>query len=306
MLSFTGAGYFIGETEIGASFPFITSEFQQIEKKKILPKPKSFYSKRKTSNVFTGSTIEQFSFFSVLNDPSLSKIVGLNGEIIKKYDSSPAPVKKIQSSQKIHRKKSTPVSPVQIKKASSKIAVPHLSPFLPKKAKVEAGRSITLGPASRWPLDNPGSSGTPLTGGEELNNERTSQTLPSESQSPANIRSSGTLAVSKLALLEGAESSSHVNIGSSGTQAEQSLLGIVSYVVQVSAFRQWQHAQSLKAALEKKGYAAFIGKVELPGNKGTWYRVYIGRYFNQAGAKMAAARFYREENRQAMVVRQTG
>jgi len=274
MLSFTGAGYFIGETEIGASFPFITSEFQQIEKKKILPKPKSFYSKRKTSNVFTGSTIEQFSFFSVLNDPSLSKIVGLNGEIIKKYDSSPAPVKKIQSSQKIHRKKSTPVSPVQIKKASSKIAVPHLSPFLPKKAKVEAGRSITLGPASRWPLDNPGSSGTPV--------------------------------VSKLALLEGAESSSHVNIGSSGTQAEQSLLGIVSYVVQVSAFRQWQHAQSLKAALGGKGYAAFIGKVELAENKGTWYRVYIGRYFNQAGAKMAAARFYREENRQAMVVRQTG
>ena len=151
MLSCTGAGYFIGETEIRASFPFITSQFQQIEKKKNIPKPKSFYSNRKTSNYFTGSTIEQFSFFSVLNDPSLNKIVGLNGEIIKKYDSSPAPVKKIQSSQKIHRKKSTPVSPVQIKKASSKIAVPHLSPFLPRKAKVEAVRSTTLGPASRWP-----------------------------------------------------------------------------------------------------------------------------------------------------------
>ncbi|MCH8311997.1 MAG: SPOR domain-containing protein [Nitrospinae bacterium] len=104
--------------------------------------------------------------------------------------------------------------------------------------------------------------------------------------------------MSKLALREGAESSSHVNIGSSGT--------LVSYVVQVSAFRQWQHAQSLKAALGEKGYAAFIGKIELPENKGTWYRVYIGRYFNQAGAKMAAARFYREENRQAMVIRQTG
>jgi len=86
--------------------------------------------------------------------------------------------------------------------------------------------------------------------------------------------------------------------GSSGT--------LVSYVVQVGSFKQWQRAEVLRSALEKKGYASFIGKTELPGNKGTWYRVNIGAYLDHTGAKKAAMKYYRKENQKAMVTRQSG
>lgn len=280
MLSCTGAGFFIGETEFTGSFPFINSEFHQVVKKKTIPKPKSFYSQRKNSNDFAATTSEHFSFFPILNDPALSKLVGLKGEIIKKYDSSPAPVTKVQSIQIIHRKQPAPVSPVQIEIASSKIAIPHSPHSIPKKTKMvlQRGNSNRMGRSfdevPKIPsLDNTRSRGGPLSGGEELNAERTGQTISREIPSPVNIGSSGTL---------------------------------VSYVVQVSSFRQWQRAEVLRDALGKKRYAAFIGKIELPDNRGTWYRVYIGRYFNRAGAERAATRFYREENRRAMVIRQTG
>ena len=316
MLSCTGAGYFFGDTDIMGSLPFINSEYHQVVKKKTLPKPKSFYSKRQTSNENSTSTTKQFSFFRVLNDPSLNKMVGLNGEIIKKYNSSPVP----------------------IKKTSSKIAVLPLPSSRPQKAGLGAERK-SLNRMGRSPggmptnpsLDNTGSSSSlvvsklALRGGDRKKSTpvapvqiaRTNSTiavLPLPSSMPKkaegmirlknsnrigrspggmptnpslnNTGSSGTLAVNKLALRGGVE--------------------MVSYVVQVSSFRQWQQAEILRAAMGKKGYAAFIGKTELPDNKGTWYRVYIGRYFNRAGAKMAAERFYREENRQAMVIRQTG
>jgi len=272
MLSCTGgAGYFFGETDFWDSFPFLNSEVHQGEKKISVVKPKSFYSKRKSD--FTGSKNEQFSFFPVLNDPSMSKMVGLDGKIFNRYEFSQVPVRKVYSGEKIHRKTSVPVSPLRIEKASLKLTVPHISSSIPNKAEVEAGREQsnqhqkTLHVVSNFPPRG----ASALREGVEVGS----------------------------ALTRGPASSwSHVGAGSSGT--------LVSFVVQVSSFRQRQRAEVLRGALEKKGYAAFIGKTELPDNRGTWYRVYIGRYFNRTGAERAASRFYREENRQAMVIRQTG
>lgn len=270
MLSCTGgAGYFLGDTEIADIFPFLTSEVHQVVKKKTVAKPKSFYAKRKAD--ITGSKNQPLSFFLTLNDPSLNKIVGLNGEIIKKYDYSSVPVRKVQSRQKVHRETLVSVSTVSIKKASLKTAVPSIPVFKPKKFEVES---------------QPKNS-------HQLNRN---QKMSSEKPLRHNIASSGTRVVSKPALRKEAEAVKII---------DQSLLGITSYVVQVSSFRQKQQAEALKVTLGKKGYAAFIGKIGLSGNKGTWYRVYIGRYFNHAGAEMAAAKFYREENRQAMVVQQS-
>jgi len=271
MLSCTGAGYFIGETEIGDSFPFTGTEFHQFEKKKSIPKPKSFYSKRRTPKILPGSPSGEFSFFPVLNDPSLSKMVGLNGEIIKINNFSPAPpvsARKVPSRQKIHRITSTPISPVHIEKAVPKIAVLAL-PASPTKNSGLAIREVSL-KRNLKPFPRL----SPLGPGEKA-------------AAIANIPSLGTT-------------------GPGTTPAGKSSIGLVSYVVQVSAFKQWQHAKILKLSLEKKGYVSFIGKTELPNNRGTWYRVYIGRYFNRAGAERAATRFYKEENRLAMVIRQTG
>ncbi len=276
MLSCTGgASFFLGGTEIADSFPFLNFEVQQVPKVKNIAKPKSFYSNRETFKESAGTQHEPLSFFTVLNDPSLVKMVGLNGEIIKKYDSSPAPVMRAPSKKKIQPKISTPVAPVvpvKTEKIKLNIPAPVIISPKPQKAEVKV-RQRPSNPVRK------------LLNGFPVLNEL--PTIPAHGSTGSNA----TRVVSQPVISAGADPSSSK---------------IVSYVVQVSSFRQLQRAEEQRGALGKKGYASFIGKTELPDNKGTWYRVYIGRYFNHAGAEMAAERFYREENRKAMVIRQTG
>jgi cell division protein FtsN len=290
MLSCTGgASFLMSGAEFAERFSFFNSEFDHASKKKSIARPKSFYSNRETSNDSASSPKEHYSFFPVLNDPSLSKMVGLNGEIIKRYESSPAPVRKVVLKKKIQRNTFTPaltVVPVQIEKPKVKMAVLATPPtthqkieVAPKRVEVETGKAEA---AARPKKSNP-----------ILQMLRDFPVIPSlDTTAPSDKR-----VVSKPVLSKRTESWKPANAPTHE---------IVSYVVQVSASRQMQSAEKLRDALGKKGYAAFIGKTDLPGNKGTWYRVYIGRYFNHAGAKRAAERYYREENREAMVVRQTG
>lgn len=269
-----GAGYVLAGTEIGDSFPLFNTEVHQGAKKISAVKPKSFYSKRKTSNEDPGFTSDQYSFFPVLNDPSLSKMVGLNGKIIEKYGSSPPPVRKARFEEKTQRKTSAPVAPARIAKASRKIALPPIQPTRLHKVVAEPKKIDT----PRLKISAP-------------------QISPSRrSQVKLETRK---IEVKKIAVnRKPAELFKKVE--------SLSFPEIVSFVVQVSAFRQGDQAEALRNALGRKGYAAFIGKTELPGNGGAWHRVYIGRYFNQAGAERAAERFFREENRKAVVVRQSG
>lgn len=283
MLSCTGGASFImSGAEFADRFPFFNSEFDPASKKKSIARPKSFYSNRATANGSVGSPKEHYSFFPVLNDPSLSKMVGLNGEIIKRYESSPTPVRKVVLKKKIQRNTFTPVAtvvPVQIEKPKVKMAVLATPPTIHQKVEVEPEKvKVSARPKQSNPV---------------LQMLRDFPVIPSlDTTAPSAKR-----VVSKPVLSKRTES---------WKPANAPVAEIVSYVVQVSASRQMQSAEKLRDALGKKGYAAFIGKKDLPGNKGTWYRVYIGRYFNHAGAKIAAERYFREENREAMVVRQTG
>jgi len=276
LLSCTGgAGFFLGGAEVGDGFDFFNSEVGPVTKKKNLVKPKSFYSKRRIQ--VSDFDYDQLSFFPILNDSSLNTMMGLNGQVITKTSYSPPPVRVAPPEKKIQKKPPAPVAevvPARFETASLKTA--PTTPASPKKVWV-APQEKSSRQRSEPPV-NPrraitGSSGTPLTGGEELNKKRTVQTLSPENPSRGNIGSSGTL---------------------------------VSYVVQVGSFRQWQRAEVFRSALEKKGYASFIGKTELPGNKGTWYRVNIGAYLDHTGAKRAAMKYYRKENQKAMVTRQSG
>ncbi len=56
------------------------------------------------------------------------------------------------------------------------------------------------------------------------------------------------------------------------------------YSLQVASFRSPQEAQKYVRFLSRKGYEAFVRKVNLP-QKGQWYRVYIGRFSNLKQAK---------------------
>jgi cell division septation protein DedD len=265
-----GASFFLDGVEISDSFPFFNSEVQQGPKKKNIVKPKSFYSKRRTES--KNSTIENLSFFPVLNDPSLNKIVGLNGQIIKKTNYTPASRRAPRPEKKIEKKLSTPVSSPPVEKAVLKVHVPALSPAKPKKAKVEA-RPEPSNPISQILKDFPILFPAEDTGANKMRVE----SKPSPVKKTESIKKAG---------------------GPS--------LGIESFVVQVSSVRQLQRAEDLRSALEKKGYASFIDKIKLPDNKGTWYRVNIGSYLDHAGAETAAAKYFREENRKAMVIRHSG
>ncbi len=261
-----GVGYFLGGTDIPDKFAFFNSEFHHVAKKKNLVKPKSFYSKRKSR--VAEFKYEQLSFFPVLNDPSLNKVMGLNGQVIKKINYSPPPVRVSQPRKKIRKKPLVPVTSAPVEKTVPSTIVP----VEPKKVEVVAQLDPSLS-VSQILKDFPVLS------------------------SHGDFGSGDTLAKKKPVLFKGTKSSK---------TAGDSLSEMVSFVVQVSSFRNIQHAEVLRGTLQKKGYAAFIGKTELPNNKGTWYRVNIGRYFDHADAKTAAAKYYRKENRKAMVVRKSG
>ncbi len=58
------------------------------------------------------------------------------------------------------------------------------------------------------------------------------------------------------------------------------------YTVQVSAFQTDEEARAYAAALERKGYKPFIVAATIVG-KGTWYRVRIGSFKDEAAAVSA-------------------
>lgn len=278
-----GVGYVLAETEMG-SFPLFNTEVLQVPKKISAVKSKSFYSKQKALKDKQGFSSDQYSFFQVLNDPSLSKMVDLKGKVFKIKNNSPNLMRKVRVKKKILRKADVPVSPVRIEKAILKVDAPPLPLSKPKKTTMTAQRNssdLNLKPVSVITIP--------------VLSERVVPKKVALKQKPKEL-------LSTLATLE--------SIPSGPVQPNKALSAsmskLVSFVVQVSASQQLQRSKELKGVLEKKGYPAFIGKTELPDNGGAWYRVYIGRYFDHAGAEMAANRFFRKENRKAMVFRQTG
>ncbi|MDA0692531.1 MAG: SPOR domain-containing protein [Nitrospinae bacterium] len=235
ILGIAGAGALVG-THALDPLPFFTPEVHRIEKKISAVKPKNFNSDRKNFRKAALDGNENFSFFTVLEDPSMSKMVGLNGEVYKNYRSQPVNAVAVQVlPEKIIAAPPIHIEKREVKKTDQQIEIPKSNPIFPKVEPAEAIKVETV---------------------------RT---------------------------------------------VDRELSAFLAYAVQVSSFRQLERAEILKGDLAKKGYASFIGKTELSDNKGTWYRVYLGRYLDRAGAEVAAARVQREENLQAMVIkRQSG
>lgn len=80
----------------------------------------------------------------------------------------------------------------------------------------------------------------------------------------------------------------------------QPVVAAGGYLVQAAAFRRSEDARALQAKLGRKGYSAFTEAVDL-GEKGIWYRVYIGPFANAATADAAVARLKAEEKLTALV-----
>ncbi len=72
------------------------------------------------------------------------------------------------------------------------------------------------------------------------------------------------------------------------------------YVVQAAAFRRSEDARGLQQKLAKKGYSAFVEEAQL-GEKGVWYRVYVGPFAAAGAADAAVSRLKAEERLTALV-----
>jgi cell division protein FtsN len=266
-----GAGLFFGDVEIADNIAFFNSGDQPpVMKKKNLVKPKSFYSKRKPR--VADFKYDQLSFVPVLNDSSLSTMMGLNGQVIKKINYSPPSARVSLPEKKIRKKIPAPVAPVKTEKEVLKNTLSTTASEVPKKIKKvdrrETAKSVSQ-ILKKFPI---------LFAGGDTGTDKI-------------------LAASTPVLAKSTEPLEKI---------ENPISEKVSFVVQVSSFRTMQRAEVLRDALGKKGYDSFIGKTELSDNKGTWYRVNIGRYLDHADAKMAATKYHRKESRKAMVRRKSG
>jgi cell division septation protein DedD len=75
------------------------------------------------------------------------------------------------------------------------------------------------------------------------------------------------------------------------------------FVVQVSSFRDVKMASILKIKLQKKGFDAYLMKIELPNHGGVWHRVFLGKYTDEALAQESAERARQEYKLNAVVVK---
>ena len=72
--------------------------------------------------------------------------------------------------------------------------------------------------------------------------------------------------------------------GRSGLAAGPAQRG--EYTVQVSSFQTREEAAAFSAGLERKGFRPFVVPAVIP-QKGTWYRVRLGRFTNEGQAREA-------------------
>ncbi len=77
------------------------------------------------------------------------------------------------------------------------------------------------------------------------------------------------------------------------------------YAVQVSSFRNEERAGALKMRLQKKGFDAFLKRIELANNGGIWHRVFLGRYSDDEKAQEAARLARSQYKLNAVVVQNT-
>lgn len=69
------------------------------------------------------------------------------------------------------------------------------------------------------------------------------------------------------------------------------------FIVQVSSVKERKEAEAIKAALQEKGFAAYVVESPVAG-KGTWYRVRVGKQMDQT----AASSLVRQIGRGAMII----
>jgi len=107
-------------------------------------------------------------------------------------------------------------------------------------------------------------------------------------------------------IIEPAKLEPKKNIKARETVAGEKKLSILPrFAVQVSSFRDVKMASVLKMKLQKKGFDAYLMKIELPNHGGVWHRVFLGQYTDETLARKAAKRARQEHKLNAVVIKKT-
>jgi cell division septation protein DedD len=146
------------------------------------------------------------------------------------------------------------------------IAVRSTMPLPPPSDDADAGKPAAATPSK--PVAQAGPAATPPMGADDAM-EGTTSPAPSPKPAPAMAAASPTPSKPPAAAMSG------------------------DYTLQVGSFSRQKGAQDLVARLNDKGHAAYMAEVNL-GNKGTWYRVRVGRYPTEHAAKWARLDLVRE------------
>lgn len=80
-----------------------------------------------------------------------------------------------------------------------------------------------------------------------------------------------------------AESQKASGEGAKEAPVKKSVAAKDKFAVQVASVKERKEADSIKASLQEKGFAAYVVESSVAG-KGTWYRVRVGKQMNQAAA----------------------
>ena len=216
--------------------------------------------------VEAGNTEEEnlhFTFFDVLDDPGMVRYVDLNGRVVQLAEAS-------------GRKPPSPVlasKPLPTKR--NPVVTPEAAPSRPVTRKTFSRNSA---PVSR---PKPGPSVQAPVPARPIDRDRkTVRVPPPETRTPA-VSSQEDKSPSALELLEALEAPARPGSGEK------------PFWVQAGSFRDRRRAEILRGFLEKKGYPAWVEPAEIAG-KGTWYRVYLGKFAGRQEAERVIRRARKE------------
>jgi cell division septation protein DedD len=88
-------------------------------------------------------------------------------------------------------------------------------------------------------------------------------------------------------------------------QTEAKKLAGPFYSVQIASLRSVQEAQKYVRYLRERGYESFMRKVTLP-QKGTWYRVYVGRFKSLTEARRFGEELKKREKIKSFYIQKLG
>ena len=133
------------------------------------------------------------------------------------------------------------------------------------------------------------------------NNAQNNQTAPSTTASDTTkTKPATTASLAPAASSTSAPSGLALAPVAAPTSATSKDMKKVPFTIQVSSFRDRTKADKIIDTLTQKGYNPYVVSMDL-GDKGTWYRIYVGKYDTKAQAEEVLVKI-KEEYKSSFII----